>query len=194
MRVVYLQNVPREHAICSTGTVRANRSEASSLLAVWTQVKSSYFTTDGQWTELRRLLNCLEVDPSENTARNNTCCFCWLPWKSCLSGSYLDTDLHKRYLVTGIPNMWEVSMEGSHTTITVLDLAKKFHAWTFCYVQEIEGRYVTNKVVPYVITFNDNYCLLRSKAGESSIKAQTFLRSLLPSCLARSLQSLPKKT
>jgi hypothetical protein len=67
------------------------------------------------WTELRRLLNCLEADPSENTARNNTCCDCWLPWKSYLSGCCLDTDLRKRYLVTGIPNMWEVSMGGSHT-------------------------------------------------------------------------------
>jgi hypothetical protein len=66
--------------------------------------------------ELRRLLNCFEADPSENTARSNTCCVCWLPWKFCLSGCYLDTDLRKRYLVTGIPNMWEVSMGGSHTS------------------------------------------------------------------------------
>jgi hypothetical protein len=98
-----LQNVPREHAICTAGTVRANRSEAFSLLA--------------GWTELCRLVNCLEADPSENTARNNTCCVCWLPWKSCLLGCYQDTDLLKRYLVTGIPNMWEVSMGGSHITI-----------------------------------------------------------------------------
>jgi hypothetical protein len=50
----HLQNVPREHAICTAGTVRANRSEASSLLA--------------GWTELRLLRNCLQADPSENTA------------------------------------------------------------------------------------------------------------------------------
>jgi hypothetical protein len=34
--------------------------------------------------------------------------------KSCLSGCYLDADLRKRYLVTGILNMWEVFMGGSH--------------------------------------------------------------------------------
>jgi hypothetical protein len=124
-----LQNVPREHANCTAGTVRANRSEASSLLAGWTQSQSqSRFSTNSQsasasWcpaqssAELSRLLNCLEADPSENTARNNTCCVCWLPWKFCLSGCYLDTDLRKRYLVTGIPNMWEVSMGGSHKCI-----------------------------------------------------------------------------
>jgi hypothetical protein len=39
---------------------------------------------------------------------------CSLPWKSCLSECCLDTDLRKRYLVTGNPNMWEVSMGGSH--------------------------------------------------------------------------------
>jgi hypothetical protein len=57
----------------------------------------SYFTTDGQsvsmsWCrapEVRRLLNCLEADPSENTARNNTCCFCWLPWKVLFIGLLL---------------------------------------------------------------------------------------------------------
>jgi hypothetical protein len=37
-----------------------------------------------------------------------------LPWKSCSSGCYVDTDLRKRYLVTGIPNMWEVSMGCCH--------------------------------------------------------------------------------
>jgi hypothetical protein len=39
--------------------VRANRSEASWHLT--------------ERTELRRLLNCLEANPSVNTARNNTC-------------------------------------------------------------------------------------------------------------------------
>jgi hypothetical protein len=62
-----LQNVLCEQANCTAGTVRVNWSEASSWL------------TD--WTELRRLYNCLEVDPNGNTARNNTCCVCWLPWK-----------------------------------------------------------------------------------------------------------------
>jgi hypothetical protein len=67
------------------------------------------------WTELRRLLNCLEADISENTAVvNNACCDCWLPWKSWLSGCYLDTNLRKLYLVTGNPNMWEVSIGSSH--------------------------------------------------------------------------------
>jgi hypothetical protein len=65
-------------------------------------------------TELCHLLNCLEVDPSENTARNNTCCDCWLPWKSCLSGCCLDTDLRKRCLVIEVLNIWEVSTGGSH--------------------------------------------------------------------------------
>jgi hypothetical protein len=36
--------------------------------------------------------------------------------KSCLSGCYLDTDLRKRYLITEVLNMWEVSMRGSHIT------------------------------------------------------------------------------
>jgi hypothetical protein len=53
-----LQNVPREHAKCTPGNVRANQSEASCWL------------TGRSW--LRRLLNCLEADPSENTARNST--------------------------------------------------------------------------------------------------------------------------
>jgi hypothetical protein len=91
-----------ERATRAAGTVRVNWSEASSLQA--------------DWTELRRLLNWLEADPSENTARNNTCCVCWLPLKSCLSGCYLDTDLRKRCLVIEIPNTWEVSMGGSHTS------------------------------------------------------------------------------
>jgi hypothetical protein len=97
-----LQNVSREHAKCTAGTARANWSEASLLLT--------------GWTELRLIRNCLQADPSANTARNNTWCVCWLKWKSCFSACYLDTDLRKRYLVTGIPNMWDVSMEGSHTT------------------------------------------------------------------------------
>jgi hypothetical protein len=54
-----LQNVPLEHAKCTAGTVRANRSETS-----WQHTV---------WTDLRCLLNCLEADPSENTARNNAC-------------------------------------------------------------------------------------------------------------------------
>jgi hypothetical protein len=55
-----LQNVPREHTNCTAGTVRANRSEASWQL------------TELNWTELSRLLNYPEADPSVNTARNNT--------------------------------------------------------------------------------------------------------------------------
>jgi hypothetical protein len=43
------------------------------------------------------------------------CCYCSSPWKSCLTDCCLDTDLHKRYLVTKVLNMWEVSMGGSHT-------------------------------------------------------------------------------
>jgi hypothetical protein len=34
--------------------------------------------------------------------------------KSCLSGRYLDTDLRKRYSVTKVLNMWELSMGGYH--------------------------------------------------------------------------------
>jgi hypothetical protein len=45
--------------------------------------------------------------PNENTARNNTCCVCLLPWKSCLLSCFLDTDLG---------NLWEVPVEGSHST------------------------------------------------------------------------------
>jgi hypothetical protein len=56
-----LQNVAREHAKCTAGTARANRSETS-----WRLIGLN-------WTELRCLLNCLEVDPSVNTARNNSC-------------------------------------------------------------------------------------------------------------------------
>jgi hypothetical protein len=48
-----------ERATRTAGIVSVNRPEASSLLA--------------DWTELRRLLNCLEADPSVNTARNNSC-------------------------------------------------------------------------------------------------------------------------
>jgi hypothetical protein len=44
-------------------------------------------------------------------------CDCSSLWKSCLSGYCLDADLRKRYLVTEVLNMWEVSMGGSHTTI-----------------------------------------------------------------------------
>jgi hypothetical protein len=77
-----LQNVPHEYAKCTAGTVRVNWSEASS------------------WLNCVVSFNCLEADPSENTARNNTCCDCWLPWKSCLSECCLDTNLLKRYLVT----------------------------------------------------------------------------------------------
>jgi hypothetical protein len=84
-----LQNVPREHTNCTARNIHANRWEASWQL------------TD--WTDPRRLVNCLEADPSVNTARNN---------------SYIVAIvLRKLYLVTGIPNMWEVSMGGSHTGI-----------------------------------------------------------------------------
>jgi hypothetical protein len=99
-----LQNVLREHSNCTAGTVRSNRSEASWQLT-WLSGR----------TELRRLLNYLEADPSENTARNNTCCDCWLPCKSCLSECCLDTNL--RYLVTEVLIIWEVSMRGSYNFI-----------------------------------------------------------------------------
>jgi hypothetical protein len=47
-----------------------------------------YLLTD--WlTKLRCLLNCLEADPSENIARNSTCCVCWLPWKVLFIGLLL---------------------------------------------------------------------------------------------------------
>jgi hypothetical protein len=70
------------------------------------------------WTNLRRLLSCLEADPSVNTAGNNTWIVAIVGYhgKSCLSGCYLDTDLRKRYLVTEVHNMWEFSMGGPHTT------------------------------------------------------------------------------
>jgi hypothetical protein len=90
-----------ERATRTAGTVRVNRPEASSLLA-------------DLLSDPRRLVNCLEADPSKNTARKNACCVCWLPWKSCLSGCCLDTDLHKRCLVIEVFNMWEVSTGGSH--------------------------------------------------------------------------------
>jgi hypothetical protein len=86
--------------------------------------------------ETRCLLTWLEADPSENTARNNTCCVCWLPWKSCLSGCYLDTDLRKSYLVTGIPNMWEDSMGGSHTLNLTMDVANNWLA-ILLFIQEV---------------------------------------------------------
>jgi hypothetical protein len=38
------------------------------------------------------------------------CCDSWLPWKFCLSGCCLDTDLGK---------LWEVPMEGSHKLIRI---------------------------------------------------------------------------
>jgi hypothetical protein len=95
-----------ERAVGTAGNVRANWSEAS--------------CCPTERTELRRLLNCLEADPSENTACNNTCCDCWLPWKFYLSDCCLDTNLLKRYLVTEVLIMWEVSMGGSHTRIYIL--------------------------------------------------------------------------
>jgi hypothetical protein len=64
-----------QHANCNVGNIRAIRSEASWQL------------TD--WTDPRRLVNCLETDPSENTARNSTCCDCWLPWKVLFIGLLL---------------------------------------------------------------------------------------------------------
>jgi hypothetical protein len=39
-------------------------------------------STYSSGSAFRVLLNCLETDPRENTARNNTCCDCWLPWKA----------------------------------------------------------------------------------------------------------------
>jgi hypothetical protein len=136
-----LQNVPREHAKCTAGTYVPTgpshvgywlnwtlvswcfdrRSVGLSVLvsgtplAPMTRFYFFHFIFPENCFELRRVLNWLQADPNENTARNNTCCDCWLPWKSCLSGCCLDTDLRKRYLVTGIPNMWDVSMGGSHT-------------------------------------------------------------------------------
>jgi hypothetical protein len=50
-------------------------------------------------TDPRRLINCLEADPSENTDRNNACLLRLLVTKEILlSGCCLDTDLRKRYL------------------------------------------------------------------------------------------------
>jgi hypothetical protein len=79
---------------------------------LWTQYISNYLNDKKQF----RFSNADTAKPSENTTRRNNC-VCWLPWKSCLSGCYLDTDLSKSYLVTGIPNMWDVSMGGSHNGI-----------------------------------------------------------------------------
>jgi hypothetical protein len=42
--------------------------------------------------------------------------------KSCLSGCCLNTDLRKRYLVTEVHNMREVSMGGFHTSIRTVVL------------------------------------------------------------------------
>jgi hypothetical protein len=39
-------------------------------------------------------------------------------------GCCLDTDLRKRYLVTEVLNMWEVSMGGSHREITQREMSK----------------------------------------------------------------------
>jgi hypothetical protein len=70
---------------------RANTRTA--LLEMYVLTSPRHLVVWLDWTELRRLLNCLEADPSENTSRNNTSCVCWLLWKSYLSGCYLDTDL-----------------------------------------------------------------------------------------------------
>jgi hypothetical protein len=43
-----------------------------------------------------------------------------------LSGCCLDTDLHKRYLVIEVLNMWEVSMGGSHKAIELLLFIQSF--------------------------------------------------------------------
>jgi hypothetical protein len=40
-------------------------------------------------------------------------CDCWLPWKFCLSGCCLDTDLCNRYLGSDLVT-WEIPMERSH--------------------------------------------------------------------------------
>jgi hypothetical protein len=70
------------------------------------------------------------MDIFENTARNNACCVAIVGYhgKSCLSGCYLDTDLRKRYLVTEVHNMWEVSMGGSHTGLSFLPRAHEVHS------------------------------------------------------------------
>jgi hypothetical protein len=54
--------------------------------------------------------------------RNMCCCDCLLPWKSCLSGCCLDTDLRKRYLVIEVLNMWEVSTGGSHKIMDITQI------------------------------------------------------------------------
>jgi hypothetical protein len=126
-----------ERATRTAGTVRFNRPEASCWLN-WT-LSRNYFTSDSQsanmsWYRvplwdlrpdiiscrnvLRRLLNCLEVDPSVK--------HCSYHGKSCLSGCYLDTDLRKRYLVTEVLNMWEDSMWGSRRVYGVTATAVFF--------------------------------------------------------------------
>jgi hypothetical protein len=54
-----LQNVPREHANCTAGTVRANWSEASSLLIG--ELNCVFSVTAFRWTQVKTLLATIHV-------------------------------------------------------------------------------------------------------------------------------------
>jgi hypothetical protein len=85
-----LQNVPCETANCTARTQRANWSESSSWLRSSKLLK-----------RLPRII--LLMSWSGPKCRHCSqqfmyCCDCLLPWKFCLSGCCLDTDLPNRYL------------------------------------------------------------------------------------------------
>jgi hypothetical protein len=132
--------------ICTATSQLVNWTEPSSWSTGWTQSESeSLFDQQsvlvsspflGFWPEIcfrlkcsfedpRRLVNCLEADPSENTARNNTCfvvivgyqgnsvyrAVAWIP--ICVSVTSV-----------AIGNLWEYPMEGSHSRTPAVP-----HSW-----------------------------------------------------------------
>lgn len=42
--------------------------------------------------------------------------------------------------------------------------------------KKLKESILQGKVAPHVVSFNDNYCLLRCSVGESNIKVQTILK------------------
>jgi hypothetical protein len=96
------ENVPCEHPNCAARTQHANSSESSS----WLTEASSRISLFMSWGGPK----C-----RHHSKQFMYCCDCLLPWEFCLSGCCLDTDLCNRYL--GFGNLWEVPMEGSHTSL-----------------------------------------------------------------------------
>jgi hypothetical protein len=52
------------------------------------------------------------------------CCDCWLPWKSCLSGCCLDTDLHKPCLGSDLTTCGRIPWKASAIVIVLREKEK----------------------------------------------------------------------